>query len=199
MIAIILWVTSTIEIIIATNPMLDTIVNRFDVFPVGGTQVNTISWKKAAGSYDTVSPYSKFPVQLIGTYQYDNELRLVLKGVKTTDGYYYALRYIHVFECDFLTSGNATYNIGEWSNISDIQVNDDYITENLKLQKPIRIEITSDDTSIVYYDSDTSEESFPLRQDFSIPGGPLPLKMKVTLRLTEGVTPVIKYINIEGE
>ena len=169
--------------------------NIIEVVPFAGTLIKKIEWKTPAGTFEQVLPNSKLPVQIVGDLDFANEVRVLLGGELRNGKYYYALRYMDVYRSDFRDSGSATFAIGDFSEIADIDFNDDYIQDDLKLETPFRIEILSDDESITYYDSNV--DAYPIQTTISIDSTPVPVKLRMTLTTTNGVTPVIKYIDVQ--
>lgn len=174
---------------------LDRKANIIEVVPFAGTLVKKVEWKSTTGSFEEVSPNSKLPIQIVGDLDFYNEIRVTLGGVWRNGKYHYSMRYVDVYRSDFLDDGTATYSIGSFDEITEINLNDDYIREDLKVSKPVRIEILSNDESISYYDSNV--DPFPIQSTISIEASPVPLRLRVTLSKTEGITPVIKYIDVQ--
>jgi len=173
----------------------ENIANMFEIFPFGGTLIKSISWKTSSGEYTTQTVNSKFPIKLVGVFNFANELKILMGGVDKTTHYYYGIRYVDIYRCDFANEGIITYDIGNFTEISEITLNDDYISEDLKLERPVRIEVLSDDESVIYYDSNT--DPFPIQTSVAISETAVPLKMQITLYKTENVTPVIKTVTVE--
>ncbi len=169
--------------------------NIIEVVPFAGTLIKKIEWKTPSGTFEQVLPNSKLPVQLVGRFDFTNEIRVLLGGVVSGSKYYYALRYIDAYTCDFVDEGQSTYSIGDFDEITSIELNDDYIREDLKIDKPVRIEIISNDESLTYYDSNV--DPFPIQSTIPISGSPIPVKCRVTLYKKEGITPLIKYVDIQ--
>ena len=189
--------TDSIQVLLSIPSFSDRAykANIIEVVPFAGTEIQKIEWKTSSGGSEQIVVNSKLPIQLVGSFDFRNELTVTLGGVLKDAKYYYSLRYIDVLRCDFVDAGTATYEIGEFADISNIEINDDYIDDDLKLKSPVRIEIVSFDESEVYYDS--SVDPFPLENVIAINTTPVALKARVTLKKVEGSTPVIKYIDIE--
>lgn len=169
----------------------------FEVFPFAGTLIEKIEWKTSSGSFESRTINSKFPVQLVGDFDFNNELRVLMKGIPKDGRYYYSLRYVNIYECDFRDTGYVTFNIGKWSEITAINLNDDYIDNILKLKTPHPIRI-----QLYYWDSldtpiwDSESDEYPITSSILIDQPEEDLVLKITLIKTEGVTPVVKYVNV---
>jgi len=177
------------------NITSDKKINIIDVVPFAGTMIEKVEWKTASGSFEEEEFNSKLPVQVVGDLSFSGEVRIRMKGIPRNGKYYYSLRYIDIYRCTFRDEGIATYSIGEFDTISEINVND-YASDEIKLKKPLRIQITSDEDvdPIIYYDS--NEDPFPLQTPIDIDETPVPLRMKITLTKVDGVTPVVNYIDV---
>jgi hypothetical protein len=181
---------------IITSTVSDYKANIIELFPFAGTLIKTIEYKTSSGTYEEIEVNSKLPVKILGDFSYSSEFRVKLGGVSSGDGqYYYSLRYVDIYRADFMDSGTVTYDIGSYDTINSITLNDDYAEDDIKLLKPIRIEILSDDESYTYYDSNV--DPFPIQSAISIEVEPVNLRLRLTLYKKEGVTPVVKFIDIE--
>lgn len=195
-----IWMTTDVNsemyIAVATSDIsVDKKANIIDVYPFAGTLIKTIEWKTPSGGFELVTVNSRLPVRLVGSFDFSNELRIKMEGVLTGGVYRYSLRYVDVYRSDFKDEGRATFTIGSWDTITSIDLNSDYIEDDLKPKRPVRIEVLSNDESIIYYDSNS--DPFPLQSSINIDVIPQPIRMRLTLYKTEGKTPIIKYVEVQ--
>ena len=184
-----------IAITSSSSASVDKQANIIEVVPFAGTLIKTVEWKTTSGTFESIEVNSKLPVRIVGDFDYSDEVRVLLGGVSKDGNYLYSLRYVNIYRCDFMDSGTAVFSIGSWADVAAITLNDDYIDDALKLKKPIRIELLSDDLSYTYYDSNV--DPFPLQSVVNIGLSAETLKLRITLIKTEEVTPVIKWVNVE--
>lgn len=190
--------------VVISSSSIEQKAHIIEVVPFAGTEIKKIEWKTPSGSFEQVLPNSKFPVQIVGDIDFTNELRVLMAGAPKGPNYYYSLRYVDVYTSNFKDEGTATYRIGDTGDpnsymvdkpmniISDIEPNSDYIAEDLKVKSPLRIQVIKD--SIVVYD--TKDDPFPLEASIDLTGFTT-VDIKTFLYKTDGVTPVIKYIDIK--
>lgn len=181
---------------IVTSPTSggDKKANMIEIFPFAGTLIKTVEYKTNSGTYESITVNSTLPVKLIGDFDYADEVRILMSGVLTGSSYYYSLRYVNVYRCGFMDSGTVEYPIGSFTSFDTVNINTDYIADSLKSAKPVRIEIYSLDESVKYYDSNI--DAFPLSSVINVAASAVALKAKITLTKVVGVTPMIKYIDI---
>ena len=187
---------------IQTNPSINKTANIINVYPLAGTELVSLSLSLLNGTYNTFTPNTKFPYQIIGNYEYNDALILELQGVLQPDGkYYFSLRNIEVHDATYDMNGSIKYTLPAYTSISSLTFNSDYIDQNLQSEATVQFIITqASNTSNIIYDSMTSSYGFPINKTIYVSQPATgALQLQIVLNQVSDTTPVIKWVNIEGE
>lgn len=168
------------------------VINQLSIFPYGGSEIISCSVNYNS-AVTTLDINSKFPYKCIDNIYTDGDFSIIVKGKQAINGlYYFSLRYIDVFACDYYDTGYIQYTLEPMSVINEITINEDYIREEYKSQYPIRIEIIDENNIHVY---DTNTDSFPMQSAVNTNTSEN-LTLKISLTKVNDISPNIKYINI---
>ncbi len=174
-----------------TTPTIGRTPNFVSVYPLAGTEVETI--KVFQGSNTTeFNPASKWPVKIHQNFSdYSNEIRIKIKGVLNIGGnYVFSLRKIDIFSVTYAAQGYVKYITQDaFTTITSITKNSPFFyPTTAETGNMMRIQILSLDELTTIHDSFVSSSFDP------VPSGPDQVKVKVTLFRTDGNTPFFRTL-----
>lgn len=173
------------------TPVIGQTPNFVSVYPLAGTEVETIKLKRTTG-YTTFTPASVWPVKLHQNFSdYDRELRIKLKGVLQPSGNYrFTLQKVDLYSVRYASQGTVTWRTPDaFSSVESVTLNNPW-------HYPIASQVT-DAVQLKVYTADgltTLYDSFVETSPFTVPGDGEQLLVQATLYRKAGTTPFVRTV-----
>ena len=185
---------------IQTPNILSSVVNSVYVYPVAGTKLKEISYKRTGNQWTTIAYDTEYSVlETRRITDYDKEIRVKLNGIYHGGQYLFGLKNIDIMGYTYKETGTIKFTTPAMTTITNILINttDDYIYPvNLKLSEnnPIRIRILDLTEATEFYDSNDS--NYPILNNISL-GTSQQTILEITLNKTSDITPYLKKVRID--